>query len=380
MIHGINGFCIEPLPKKREGRARIASRVIFAATALIGFVFCFLDTAVEYQKSETTTHINQTLTCYKRMEKEYYPTIVTTLLSFLGIIVGTLVERLSLIFEERHHVNERYDKDCIKMVKACFKGIMWQVLAVFTGFTLIMLVAYVLSTGIPVKGTTIFFYIVGSIGVGPFIISMLNMNTQSEVNISTIMEKNGTDVGSVLAWYYYFNYLEEALEKFTELTSDNNERLFENKLILLVSHDFHTEDNLHNIDRNFEKVREIEFFTVYKLNVNKYENRGQYAVQFAKEPLRALKQMKEKNIIRKFKAKQYEDEVKLFCRTIFQIIRENKIFREKCVLIPFKVGSLGRLNNGGLVRLVLHAIERTPSQPDNTLANQDSGFWNIASG
>ena len=119
---------------QRSGRVvkGIASIVIFTVTASVVLVVCFLDrTVVEYRKIKLATD-NQTLTCYGRTEKVMFPTLLKTLLSFLGIILGTLVERLSLIAEERHHVTARYGGSRIKMFKACFRGISWGSVIMFT--------------------------------------------------------------------------------------------------------------------------------------------------------------------------------------------------------------------------------------------------------
>ena len=216
---------------------------------------------------------------------------------------------------------------------------------------------------------------------------MINLSTQSEVQVSTIQEEKGTNTADSLAWYYYFNYLNEALAIFTELTSDNSGlsvQLSEKKLLLFLSHDWYQNNNLETIDRNFRKVDEIKHnqdnksftFSVYQLKVNENEYRH-YAIQFVMEPLQTLKEMSK--FMNNNMEKQCEDEVKLLCKTMFEIIKtSNKKHRERCILIPFKVDSLEQLNNGGLARLVTHVIGHTKTKLVGTSTNQGCGFWKFS--
>ena len=384
----IGEFCIEPLPKKRKGRARKASLVVFVLTISIVIILCILNkTVVEYQIVEATTY-NQTSICYRRKEKVMFPSFFTTFLIFLGVILGTLVERLSLIAEEHHHVNTRYGGSSKMMFKACFRDISWGPVLILQGLTVTVFLSYHLSTGIPVDFMTSFVCILGGIGVGPFIIRILHVNTQSEVHLSSFIEESGTNKIDGLVWYYYFDYLDDALAIFTELISGNSGlsvELSENKLILLLSHDCHVEDNLEKIDRNFKKVDEMKHdhysftFPVYRLKVDKNEYRH-YAIQFVKEPLQTLKNIKESGIIEDFEEKQFEDEVKLFSRKMFETIRAvfSKTVQNNCVLVPIRIENLKWLNDGGLVRLVVHAIEHTTKQSTGTSKKQDDGFWKFS--
>ena len=384
-------ICLELVPKKRKNRAREASMKIFTLTAIVVVVLCFINNkTVEYRENNSPDLENQTFICYKRTEKLMFPWLFNTSLSLLGIILGTFVERLSLIAEERHHVSERYGGSWFKMFKACFGEIPWRPVIIFKALAGVIVFAFIVFTDISIEVSTCFVYIVGGIGVGPFIRSMLNLNTQSQVQLATIIEQNHRNIANGLAWYYYFTYLNKALRIFTELTSGNrriSRKLSENKLLLLLSHDCHTENNLENIDRNFKKIDELESdhflnsftFPVYRLKVNENQYRY-YAVQFVKEPLQTLKNMCHYEFVEGITMKQREDEVKLICRTLFEILRMRlkKRYREKCVLIPYKEESLKRLDNGGLVRLVLHALEHTCTHSTGTAVDQEQGFWKFS--
>ena len=385
----VDDICLELVPKKRKNRARKASMTIFAVTAFVVSILCFINNkTIEYHENNSPGQENQTFICYKRTEKLMFPWLFNTSLSLLGVILGTFVERLSLIAEERHHVNERYGGSWLNMFKACFRGISWGPVIIFKILAGIIVFAFLAFTDISVEVSTCLAYIVGGIGVSPLIIGMLNLNTQSEVHVSTIIEQKHTNIANGLAWYYYFTYLNKALPKFAELTSGDtgiSVELSENKLLLLLSHDCHTEDNLEKIDRNFRRVAEIKYdhesftFPVYRLTVNEKEYRH-YAVQFVKEPSETLANMCESDHVDGITLQHQEDEVKLMCRTLFEI-KETKLskrYREKCVLIPYKEESLKRLDNGGLVRLVMHALEHTCTQPTGTCTDRGQGFWKFS--
>ena len=155
---------------------------------------------------------------------------------------------------------------------------------------------------------------------------------------------------------------------------------------LLLSHNCETVRNLTDIDRNFKLLSTFNSkydpdndsftFSVYELKVS--EEVRYYAVQFVNEPLKALRTMGEREGFANVGRKQCEDEVKLFCRSMSEIIRAESMspLQNKCILVPFKEERWERLDNGGLVRLVLNAIERATKQLESISRNQ--GFWKLS--
>ena len=203
------------------------------------------------------TQKNTTNVCYRKEEKLTFSGLFTTALGLFGVVLGTLVDRLSLIIaEERHHVQERYGGSRKKMIKACFSGILWGPVIALLGSTAIILVILIFATGIPWFELGYLVYIFSGIGVGPLIMHLLNLNTQSKVHISTVLEKKGMFVANGLAWSYYFNYLKQALPKFKEITSASRSfpapyehiKLSLNKLLLLLPHDCHITDDFQTLE------------------------------------------------------------------------------------------------------------------------------------
>ena len=164
----------------------------------------------------------------------------------LGVIFGTFAERLSLVSEEFFHVQRRYNGNIKKMYKACFSGFSWGALCVACAVVFIYFGILSASTHTfePKYAACI---LIGGIGVVPLIMHLLNPNSQSEVHVSTILDKHETNPGDILAWSYYLNYLEPALLKFPNnkciLDQGQQIQLSLNKLILLISHNCQTTNN-----------------------------------------------------------------------------------------------------------------------------------------
>ncbi|CAB4040327.1 stimulator of interferon genes -like, partial [Paramuricea clavata] len=178
----------EPVLKARKNRARRVSIAICAITAVLVMIFCFATgTVVEY--SPYTIEKNSTDVCYRKKEKLTFPGFFTAALGLLSIVLGTLVDRLSLIAEERHHLRERYGGSRVKMIKACFSGISWGPVISLISLTAVMVVIIIFLTGMPWFELRYLVYIFSGVGVGPLIMQLLNLNTQSEVHISEILEE-----------------------------------------------------------------------------------------------------------------------------------------------------------------------------------------------
>ncbi|XP_046847582.1 stimulator of interferon genes protein-like isoform X2 [Xenia sp. Carnegie-2017] len=214
------------VPKKRGKRARKVSGVIFLVTASLVLTFGFIRrNEDEFERASCSNKRNSTRECFKKKEILTFPNIFGTALSLFGVVLGTLVDRLSLIGEEYRHREQRYDGSWKKMFKACFSGIHWRPV-----FLLIMLAAITLSILIIVRekagkpGFEIqhLVYILSGVGVGPLVMQLLNLNTQSEIHISSILEENETNIANVLAWHYYFNYLEKLLRVYKEAAHSAN--------------------------------------------------------------------------------------------------------------------------------------------------------------
>ena len=362
----------KPVPKKRKKRARRISILICAIAAILVITFCVVNrTVVEYHPD--TTQKNTTTVYYIKKEKLSFPLLFTTALGLFGVVLGTLVDRLSLVNEERHHRNQRYDGSWKKMIKACFSGILWGPVIALLGSTAVIVVILIYATNKPWFELSYLVYIFSGIGIGPLIMHLLNLNSQSEVHISTILEEKGIYIG--LAWSYYFNNLKEALPEFKKATSGKfyhpyeNIQLTSNKLLLLIPHDGYMKENLNELDTKIEKLfvtgndQDPFRFPIYRLTDR--ENQKHYcAIQYIKEPLRTLTEMSKLEVVEAVKRKTCEEEIRLLCRTLSEILHKppDQECREMCMLVPISADSLGSLENGGLVKCIMDMIGRGCAQ------------------
>ena len=360
----------EPVPKKRGKSARYMSRVICAIAAVLVLTFCIMNREEDIYYPDKGQK-NTTNNYYRKEEKTTFPGLFKTALGLFSVVVGTLVDRLSLLFEERHHRRERYDGNWKKMIKACFSGIVWGPVFALLGCTLIIVIVLISLTDRPVFELSYLVYIFSGIGVGPLIMHLLNLNTASEVYISTILEEKGVYVANGLAWSYYFNYLEQALPIFEETVNKTEHgNLSLNKLLLLVPHDCNMED-LSKLDNKIEKLYNLGNgedpfnFPVYRLTINERETK-QFAIQYVEAPLKALRDMSLLDGFNAVKIETCDEEVRLLCRTLSEILAHRKAqkIQRMCMLVPVKTECL---QNGGLVKCIMKVVHRSCTQTDGTL-------------
>ena len=357
------------VPEKRKNRAKCVSIGICAVTAALVVIFCFTTgTVVEYYPDSTRE--NGTDICYRKREKLAFPSLFTAALGLFGIVLSTLVDRLSLVAEERHHLNERYDGSRVKMIKACFSGISWGPVISLISLAAVIVVLIILLTNIPWFELRYLAYIFSGIGVGPLIMQLLNLNTQSEVHISMILEKREMYVANGFAWYYYYNHLRCELQKFHKAMSSQPPKmeLSLDKLVLLMplNSDINSIVDLIALDERIEIVNNRRGvnafrFPVYGCVVDGFESRY-FAIHVVQDPLLVLRQMGESSRVKSVTIKTYKDEVKLLYRTLRQILKEppstdNEIARTG-VLVPITVrnGEEESFGNGGLVRCILNEV------------------------
>ena len=351
---------------KKRGMARCIRMTVYTAVASVAIYFCTMDReeAVYYPDKRQN---NTTKNCYRMEEKLTFPSLFTTALGLFGVVVGTLVYPLSLLFEQCRHRHERYDGSWKKMIKACFSGILWSTVCAILFLTLIIVIILISLTDRPWFELSYLVYIFSGIGVGPLMMHLLKMN---KVYIPIISEKKGVYVANGLAWSYYFNYLKKALPKFKDGikiydSPDNDIKLSLNKLLLLIPLDCHVVQDLNQIDNHIEKLTTIErkkgsfHFTVYQLTVNEEETKN-LAIQYVEGPLKTLKYMKSIQPIKPMKRRFCDEEVKLLYRTLSEILADpaDKDIKETCILVPIEAKNPESLQNGGLVKCIMEAVNR----------------------
>ena len=373
----------EPIPNKRK--RRLVSFIICFITATGIVAYGFIEKSVlEYNavsdvSSATLEAIkNGSMIVYTQEENVTYPVLFHLGLGLLSIIFGTFIDRFSLVLEELCHFKSRYNRSAVKLFKACFSGISWSAVGVVI---LIAAVSLILAMKTSFKFSYII-YILGGIGVGPLVVHLLNLNAQSEVDVSRLLEEQRKYPGYAIAWHYYFHYLKKALPVFDQIftESDNpvqdegmNERSSEEtaevkvqlsfkKLILLISHDCKTKDNLEQLDKNITRI-DIKRSSGYEFPVYSLLSDGKqhkFVVMYAKEALETLKEMSKSERIKAIHEEQYKHEVKLLCRTLVSEILNDPLDDEcsgMCVVVPIMAQHTSSLQNGGLVKLIMTCVK-----------------------
>ena len=356
---------IEPIPEKRKKRARCMSVILCTITAILVITFCVVKrTVVEYYPKIGKR--NSTSVCYIKKERLGFSGLFTTALGLFGVVLGTLVDRLSLVNEERYHLNQRYGGNWKKMIKVCFSGILWGPVIALLGSTAVIVVILIFTTNKPWFELGYLVYIFSGIGVGPLIMHLLYLNTQSEVHISTILEEKGIYIANGLAWCYYFNYLRHALPKFKTTSGKffylhQDIKLTSNKLLLLIPHDCYQVDDLGKLDTKIKKITD-EYIHPYRFPIYRLTDRENqtyyYAIQYINEPLKTLREMSLLEEIEAVKRKTCEEEIKMLCKTLFEIIQDppDQELKETCMLLPYRAKNLESLKNGGLVKCIMDTI------------------------
>lgn len=379
------------VPKERKGRAKCVSVAICAVIAVLVMIFCFTSgTVIEYYPD--TSRQNSTDICYRKREKLAFPHLFTAAFSLFSIVLSTLVDRLSLVVEEWYHLAERYDGSRVKMIKACFSGISWGPVIYLISLTAVIIVLMILLTDIPWFELRYLVILFSGIGVSPLIMQLLNLNTQSKVHISMIVEKKEIHVANSFAWYYYYNQLSSTLRKFHEAVMNRSEpnkmELSLDKLLLLMplNCDMNDTDDLVALDEKMEKVnndfvQKAHRISVYRCTIDDDEYRY-FAIHWIQDPLLALRQMRESLRVNSVTLETYKDDVKLLCRTLLQILENppssdyDSTRRGLLVPITVKNGEEKSLKNGGLIRCIMNKVE--PSyvfkQTDGSLKPISSGF------
>ena len=347
--------------KKQRRSAKYISVIIFLITFALVIVFGFyLD--LKYN-NVATMH-----------EKMFLPTIMGAMLELFGIVAGTLVGRLVLIVGEFHVLEERYAGQKAKMIKACFSGIR------FGPLIFLCLLALLCSSLIfrledrSHLDSRYLLYIVGGIGVWPLVMDLLQNNTKSGIEISTILEEKETKPAHIIAWNYYLNDVRLASIEFDRARQTpgsclhKSPKLSSNKLLLLVSLRCKIKDDLELVDNKIEKISENLkancCFSVYRLKINEHDEKY-FAIRSVKEPLQTLRRMGVLADAKAVTKENIEGELNTFYFKLSKILMAppDESSKGTLTLIPIKEEDPASLNNGGLVKYILDAVESSEAKP-----------------
>ena len=360
--NGAEGIDLETVPKKRGKRVVFASKVLFIITIIIVTVISVKD------REEVVYYIDPYLrnntNCYTRKAKITYSCLLQASSFTFGVGVGTLVERLLLLAEERHHFYQRYQGSWKKITTACLRGIAWR--GVFCLLSLPFLINFIIiafNSEINWFRSCDFARILCGISAGPLIMHLLNNHTECEVYNSTILENNGMNLSNVLAWSYYFNYLKPAAQIFEEQTRSRSDiSLSLTKLVLLISLDYEIPDDLEKIDSYITLTSREHYYSIYNLSTVEGQPQRCLAIQCVQQPLRTLRSMKSFQKMMASNMTIFGQDVKLLYRTLCEILEVDAEIKHTFLLVPIKTKNLETLQNGGLVKNIIAAVHRSSTQ------------------
>ena len=341
---------------KRGNRARWASGVVFFGTSALVIALTV------YKKDEAIFVPVEDIR--NQTASKYFEQQVTTkcrgfffcALTFFSVLIAAIVDRLTLVVEERRHVISRYDVYLVisrygnyrKMLKACFSGLSKMGISLGIIFAGIVFVVYILLVKIQFKLDYLVLVFSG-IGFGPLVQRLLKLDKPSEVHISTILEEKGKLVSNVLAWSYYFNNLKIVLPKIKHAIDNSRwkNRLSSRKLVILLPLDGQTDpENLPNVDQRLSIEDSITCqqnpkLSVHVLSVKCDETMDEitkyFLINFA-SPVETLFFMSEYEKVIALPLNERKQEVK-FCGQFLEKIVSDPVHREckgKCVVIPYE--------------------------------------------
>ena len=347
-------FEFDLIPKKRGKRQKYVWALICWMVAIFLLVIGLSGEEYVYSIDESQKN---TTDCFKREKKRTVSGLFTIGLIIFGVMVSKLFERLSFLIGECFQVSERYEGKHRKVIKAiCHSGKFWTKIGILAFISLPTYFGFIQSETIEFELKHLI-TIASGIGVGPLIVTLLNLNAESDVYIATLLEKRGLYASDEIVQVYYRKYLCDQLDKFNNIVfTDEYRDLSLEKLLLLITLD-QIEDDLSKEDNAIVKLRSTDddpdkCISVYELSVS--ENRKVvYAIACAKKPLEILKFIKSH---REGEPKRttFVEEAKLFCRGLSDNLKERG--HQRCVLVPIAAQNL---QNGCLSRCIVEVVYRS---------------------
>ncbi len=373
-----------PIPEKRKKRAALLS-VALSFVIMVVLLGGFTQPKSKLYVTNMSKTEDDEMVCKKDDRQYYHVGVFIWSLNLTGVILGELMNRFCLMFEEYFHIYTRYSGNKKKMFDACFSDISFR--AVMFGF----LVAFIIiSTTLLSQGTDYFKYeyieiMLSGVGSGSFVIYLLNLDTLSRVQISSLMENNNRLVASGFAWSYYFDYLKIILAVLYDEVENSEWRdiLSSKKLFLLLPRDCYAYGSLSREDSNIEivpgSVIEHRAYRggvsrVYRLNVykiNRTNNCPLYVLAHYASPLCCVYDMSCSADV-KLSREDGDVQAKLFLRTLEAILQHPSVpeVRNNCILVPYARGSGVRLSEV-LAEAVLEDILNSNQSSEISLDNLD---------
>ncbi|XP_028400103.1 stimulator of interferon genes protein-like isoform X2 [Dendronephthya gigantea] len=345
-----NGF--GQIPEKRRRRAALLS-VLITFVIMVILLAGFTKPSSKLYAVNTGNSSEADMKCKREKNEHYHVGVFIWSLSIIGIILGELLNRLCLIFEEYFHLNTRYRGSKRRMLHACFNDI-----SIRTFLFGILVVFVIITTTLLSQGTDYLEFehveiILSGLGSCSLVRYLLGLNSISRVQLSSLMENNNRLVANGLAWSYFFGYLKIFLPRLNERIeqSEWKNTLSSKKLYILMPRDCFAYSLLSDEDKNIELVKDasIEYKAdragipkVYRLNVYKINgtanlnNRPLHILAEYASPLSCLHEMSHEAEAR-LSREDRDEQAKLFLRTLKSIMKYPPIpeVPNRCKLVPY---------------------------------------------
>ncbi len=347
-----------PIPEKRKKRAALLS-VALSFVIMVVLLGGFTQPKSKLYVTNMSKTEDDEIICKKDDRQYYHVGVFIWSLNLTGVILGELMNRFCLVFEEFFHLYTRYSGSKKKMFYACFSDISFR--AVMFGF----LVAFItINTTLLSQGADYFKYeyievILSGVGSGSFVLYLLSLDTLSRVQISSLMENNNRLVASGFAWSYYSGYLKIILPVLYDKigNSEWKDILSSRKLFLLLPRDCYAYGSLSREDSNIEivpgaviehKAYRAGAPKVYRLNIykiNRADNCPLYVLAHYASSLCCLYDMSCSSDVMSSREDR-DEQAMLFLRTLETILQHPSVpeVLNNCILVLYARESGVRLS------------------------------------
>ncbi|CAB4007982.1 stimulator of interferon genes -like [Paramuricea clavata] len=339
-----------PIPEKRKKRAALLSAAL-SFVIMVVLLGGFTQPKSKLYVANTSRTGDDEMICKKNDREYYHVGVFICSLNLIGVILGELINRFCLVFEEYFHLYTRYSGSKKEMFYVCFNDISFR--AVLFGF----LVAFIIiTTTLLSQGADYFKFeyieiILSGVGSGSFVLYLLSLDALFRVQIFSLMESNNRLVANGFAWSYYFGYLKIILPDLQERIEDSEwkDTLSSKKLFILMPRECSVHTSLSKEDNHIEIVpgAVIEYelhragvLRLYRLNVYKINrNDGKcplYVLAHYASPFSSLYDMGHSADV-KLSREDRDEQAKLFLRTLEAILQypSEPEVQNNCKLVPY---------------------------------------------
>ena len=344
-------------------KSKFASIIICLGTVLPVIVYAFKNKEVDVYSQDTRQKNDTKDVCYTKKSVSAYPYLLSVMCSFIGTVIGVVLDHLTLMIDEHAHLATRYSRSWGRMTKACFNGVLYKHV---TGVVTMAVVCVVVIIGVSD----------GHWSKDIFLTSILGGIGLEAKDVERVLT-------AVLS--YFFNHLETDIEIFKRITTNHKrgkgqEELSDNKLLLLIPIDFLPENidmlmsyDKQNISKVPKKRNPCKPFSVWHIKANNRVQRY-YAVKYIKEPLVDLRQAHATDIdTTPLTPENCTQLAELLYKTLSGIL-ENKYGNKndkKVIpqLIPIRMdnnNTTDSLKDGNLMKCIMESIDPQESYNDKT--------------